>query len=676
MNQEQLTVRMLVRRGITVVVIPAVRELYGGLSQMAGDVGIEEAAIIVPAGRTVDEVEQLGVVTQRYGSRVVIAGTNAPQAAELRARIAAASVYLDSDSSGRLAADEDSGLTEAELLGLAAFDLRCSADYRARKASRPFAGENWGCEGAQAPDIPGTTPGREAEAGAALGGTSDRLLGSVAVAIVIVEGPSSSGLAFSELERETAVAEVQNGLAWLGNAYQVTPVNWVYEIRDVTLDVPPDPNAPDRDAKEALWRDPAMAILGYPPGLDGVSSYVSDVRKNMKTQWAYCAFFTKYPVESPGYSGIRSPRLVIQYTNNDWGPLNIDRVFAHETCHIFGAPDEYASSGCDCGGAYGYFWLPNLNCENCAPGGQASCIMTSNTDWQMCTYTPRHIGAPKWNIGRNTTASTPFAAGTAAAPPPGGPPPGMVCYFRGTDNKLWRIDAETGKNQQQVGGQLTASTPFVANGVIYWQGTDNTLWRINIDGTNQQTIGGGQLTASSPFVADGVIYWQGTDNTLWRINIDGTNQQTIGGGQLTASTPFVADGVIYWQGTDNTLWRINIDGTNQQTIGGGQLTASTPFVADGVIYWQGTDNKLWRINIDGTNQQQVGSSFTASSPFVANGVIYFQGYPDNKLWRVKIGGTNQQQVGSSFTASSPFVANGVIYWQGYPDNKLWMAELG
>ena len=44
----------------------------------------------------------------------------------------------------------------------------------------------------------------------------------------------------------------------------------------------------------------------------------------------------------------------MQYAIDGWGPNNIDRVFAHETCHIFNAPDEYAASGCDCGGAWEY----------------------------------------------------------------------------------------------------------------------------------------------------------------------------------------------------------------------------------------------------------------------------------------------------------------------------------
>lgn len=81
----------------------------------------------------------------------------------------------------------------------------------------------------------------------------------------------------------------------------------------------------------------------------------------------------------------------MNYANDGWGPDNIDRVFAHETGHVFNAPDEYAKSGCDCGGEWGYFGTPNLNCANCADGGSVACIMRSNS-WAMCKFTPGHYG--------------------------------------------------------------------------------------------------------------------------------------------------------------------------------------------------------------------------------------------------------------------------------------------
>ena len=217
--------------------------------------------------------------------------------------------------------------------------------------------------------------------------------GSVSVGVIIVEGPTSA-LKFSPEERVKVVAEVQNGLGWLGAQSSPTGVRFVYDIRVVTLQTRPGADDLTSAQKEALWRDPAMASLGYGAGLGGVQDYVDDLRSTNSTDWAYCAFFTKYPVGWFAYASIGGPRLVMDYANDGWGPDNIDRVFAHETGHIFGAPDEYASSGCNCGGSWGFFGKPNENCETCATGGGVPCLMRANT-YAMCPWTPYHLGFPQ-----------------------------------------------------------------------------------------------------------------------------------------------------------------------------------------------------------------------------------------------------------------------------------------
>ena len=209
----------------------------------------------------------------------------------------------------------------------------------------------------------------------------------MAVGIVIVEGPTAA-LRFSAAERTKVVAEVQNGLSWLASMNPAAGISFTYDIQIVTLNVEPDPNAADL---EAHWRDPAMAALGYAANWSGVTQYVEDLRTRFGTRWTYCGYFTKYQLGWFAYAALGGPRLVMDYANDGWGPDNIDRVFAHETGHIFNCPDEYAASGCNCGGSWGRFGRPNSNCETCAPGGGVSCIMKAN-DWTMCDVTPAHLG--------------------------------------------------------------------------------------------------------------------------------------------------------------------------------------------------------------------------------------------------------------------------------------------
>ena len=243
---------------------------------------------------------------------------------------------------------------------------------------------------------PTASPTAGLEGAAAPAPTSSYLEGTVAVGIVIVQGPTPE-LQFSNDEILKVVAEVQNGLSFYATSNPIAGISFSYDIQDVAVTAAANPNAPDL---EALWRDPAMAAIGYSADFAGVGAYVEDLRNRFGTRWTYCGFFTKYPLSHFAYASIGGPRLVMQYDNDGWGPDNIDRVFAHETGHIFGCPDEYATSKCDCGGSWGRFGLANGNCENCAGGGGVACLMKANT-FELCEFTPSHLGWAPQLLVRN-----------------------------------------------------------------------------------------------------------------------------------------------------------------------------------------------------------------------------------------------------------------------------------
>ena len=124
--------------------------------------------------------------------------------------------------------------------------------------------------------------------------------GERGVGVVIVQGPES-GLKFSEEERTKVIAEVQNGLGFFIETNPLSGITFSFEIRDVQLDIPADPEADDL---EALWRNPRDGSTRSSPDWSGVDAYVEDLRTRLATRWTYCAFFTKYPLAHFAYAFI------------------------------------------------------------------------------------------------------------------------------------------------------------------------------------------------------------------------------------------------------------------------------------------------------------------------------------------------------------------------------------
>src|SRR5215211_4634497 len=347
---------------------------------MAGDLPFEEVLVVhheaAGPAAALEAEPAAPRVLQRFGDRV-----------EIRLGIG--------DGTGAVVPEIPASLldelSETERFGIEALQLRASSEFVAAKANRPRDGEVWNmpsCAGAPVAelraDAGAAAPG--AEAGAP--GTSDYLIGSVALGVVIVNGPTPA-TQFTAAEQTKVVAEVQAGAAWHAGFNPWAGVSFNYDIRPVSITTQPNATATDNESR---FRDPAVGALGFQANWNGVGDYVNSLRSTKHTNWAYCVFFVKgYPVDHFAYASIGGPRLIMDYANDGWGPDNIDRVFAHESGHIFGCPDEYASSGCNCGGSWGRFGEPNTNCENCAGAAGVGCLMRAN-EWQMCGATKRHLG--------------------------------------------------------------------------------------------------------------------------------------------------------------------------------------------------------------------------------------------------------------------------------------------
>jgi len=208
------------------------------------------------------------------------------------------------------------------------------------------------------------------------------MIGSISVGLVIVSSTIPK-YRIDTNEQRLILQQVQKGLNFLVNAEPRAKVSFHQDPH--ILEVSAKPNYINKEAFEAAeapWRNEALSIMGYDGSLQGSYNYVNDLSTN--TGSGYVAYITKYPLAHFGYA--YKDRVVINYyCGEQLGPKNIHRVFAHETCHIFGALDEYRPCNCTKGG------IKNYNCVSCRGREKFPCLMKDNA-LSLCKWTRHQIG--------------------------------------------------------------------------------------------------------------------------------------------------------------------------------------------------------------------------------------------------------------------------------------------
>lgn len=227
--------------------------------------------------------------------------------------------------------------------------------------------------------------------------TSEYLIGSLVVGIITPE--SNGGIDpntedWTSTRRNTVVSKIMQGLQWWkDNASAPANLNFIYDIHHSV----PTAYEPIRrsSANEELWISQIMANLGYSgtPStyFTQVRQYLNDKRNTFGTDWAFAIFVVDSRNDSDGafsngdfaYAYLNGPFMVMTYDNDGWGIDRMQIVLAHEHGHIWGALDEYASSGCTDSETSGYLNIANSNCENGSPATEDSIMRdTSNQEFQ------------------------------------------------------------------------------------------------------------------------------------------------------------------------------------------------------------------------------------------------------------------------------------------------------
>ena len=252
----------------------------------------------------------------------------------------------------------------------------------------------------------------------AAGYNSEYMAGTVCVSVFLVE---SNGAVDADLYTWSAAAitetKVQVMDAWSIWSYTASihgqTVTAVIDFYDQSSTVPVQPYEPvtRSSGQDNLWIGAIMQNAGF-PGTDHFAqcdAFNASRRATLSTDHAYCAFIAYNPPAQSapvqftngriGYAYLGGPYLQILYKANGWGTDQINRVFGHETGHIFHAYDEYASSGtANC--SRWFNGRQNSNFQGSSCNGSAACVMVNNTfsgtgatrQWDLCAHTPYHLG--------------------------------------------------------------------------------------------------------------------------------------------------------------------------------------------------------------------------------------------------------------------------------------------
>lgn len=268
-------------------------------------------------------------------------------------------------------------------------------------------------EGGPLGDKPGADAGARPQVGApGQFQTSEFMIGSVAIGVVLPESTgngenwANSDAAYpGQNRRQLVYNKIVAGATWWGTqGGTAARLTFFYDQRlGVSITIEPITISSANNG-ETAWVGSALTTMGF-SGLTAFAqaySYDNWMRQTYSTDWAYSVFVADslmdsdgmFPNSSSAFAYLYGPYMVMTYDNGtptgQWTLARMNQVFAHESGHIFGCPDEYAGAGtCTCTN-YGYLGVTNGNCVNCTPN-PVTCLMASNT-LQLCTFTRGHVG--------------------------------------------------------------------------------------------------------------------------------------------------------------------------------------------------------------------------------------------------------------------------------------------
>jgi hypothetical protein len=310
--------------------------------------------------------------------------------------------------------------------------------------------------------------------------TSVYMLGDVVVSVFLPNSTYSGAGAenWTSAELSKVQQEVQKGILWwddLAKRYGIPDGQLDFRINFFTLNnVPYVVNIPYEpillsQANDHLWINEIMTRAGHDSGSDigRVRQFNDEQRRNYGADWAFTIFVVDSSADADGkfadgqyfaYSYLNGPYMVMTLDNENWGLDNMELITAHETAHIFGALDEYASI-CKPSDTHGYLMVANSNCEN---GNPTEASIMRSADSLVYAYNNRVTSTPNrtaigWRDSDKDAIVDPldtiYLPLTPLAPNP------------------------TGEDTVQYDNQIAQMVPYRYNGQDSWMTTRGIVYR-------------------------------------------------------------------------------------------------------------------------------------------------------------------------------------------------------
>jgi Ca2+-binding RTX toxin-like protein len=214
--------------------------------------------------------------------------------------------------------------------------------------------------------------------------TSEFMAGTAVASVVFVESNGGAGNCSPadtqtenwDVARQSAVlSEISAGLAFLtSRANRPSPLTFTVDNRGSQFTSCEPINRLSNN--EGRWIADVLTAMGFPASPSNyftvARSFANSRRTTLGADWGYTIFVVDSLNDVDGlftngafaYAYLNGPFMVMTYDNDGWGISRMNLVALHETGHIFGALDEYASSGCSPSDTWGYLNVANASCNN------------------------------------------------------------------------------------------------------------------------------------------------------------------------------------------------------------------------------------------------------------------------------------------------------------------------